>query len=143
MPSINQFAALYKLRLRRDPDDATEIIPGRIGRSHVFEYGAGLLGALIMRKHPTAHYWNNAKRAFRAVGMAITQNAECEGCATFDPNNAEQVRVALKYATVKRKRQPSPAQLASLAKGVRTRFISQARGRISTIELEVGVWVAK
>jgi hypothetical protein len=41
--------------------------------------------------------------------MEIRQDGDHEGTATFDPENREQVRLAFKYADVKRKRQVSEA----------------------------------
>ena len=47
--------------------------------------------------------------------MDITQDGDQEGVATFDRGNSEQVRVALKYAGVKRKRRVSEAERRRLS----------------------------
>jgi hypothetical protein len=46
--------------------------------------------------------------------MQITQNCDQEGVATFDPEKPEQVRLALKYTDVKRRRRVSEAELRRL-----------------------------
>jgi hypothetical protein len=42
--------------------------------------------------------------------MQITQDGDQEGVATFDPENPEQVQLAMKYADVKPQRRVSEAQ---------------------------------
>ena len=115
--TITVFAEKYRLNLKRDPQDDTDIIRGNDGRSHIFEYGENQLGVLIMPETGTSNRWTAARKAFEAAGMKITQNADCEGAATFDPTNPEQVRVAMKYADIRPRRKPSPEQLAALKKG--------------------------
>jgi hypothetical protein len=109
MVTINDFATQHRLQTRLGKGDATMIIPGRKGASHLFEYGEGLLGVLVMPNTGTAHWWNAARDAFRHAGMQIRQDCHGEGTATFDPDNSEQVRLALRYAGVTRKRNVSEA----------------------------------
>ena len=66
--------------------------------------------SLVMPEAGTAHWWNAARAAFLCAGMEITQDGDQEGTATFDPENPEQVRLALKYADVKRRRRVSEAE---------------------------------
>jgi hypothetical protein len=47
--------------------------------------------------------------------MTLQQDGDAEGCFTFDSTNLEHIRLAIKLAEVKRKRQVSPEQLAKLA----------------------------
>jgi hypothetical protein len=104
---IEALAASYRLRIVRDPEDHTVIIPGRRGKSHLFDYGLGRLGVVVAPNAETAHWWNAARAAFRQVGVEISQDGDQEGVATFDPDQPEHVRLALKYAEVKRKRKVS------------------------------------
>jgi hypothetical protein len=92
------------------PDDGTEIIPGHEGHSHIFEYDSDFLGVLIMPNTGTAHRWNAARSTFIAAGMEIRQNGDSEGTASFDPNNSDQVRLALRYAKIRSKRKISESQ---------------------------------
>jgi len=114
---IKTFAKKHRLKLHRSPDDGTEIIRGRKGNSHLFEYDDGVLAVMIMPETLSAHRWSAARAAFTKAGMQIRQNGDCEGTATFDPSAAHQVRVALKHAGIRRGRKLSPAQQATLAIG--------------------------
>jgi hypothetical protein len=102
--SINDFANTYRLTLRRDPDDQTDIIPGSEGHSHIFQYNDDLLAVMIVPDTGTAHRWKLAKEEFLRTGMVIRQDADAEGTATFNADNPEQVRAVLKYANIRRKR---------------------------------------
>src|SRR5215831_17084860 len=59
--------------------------------------------------------WGNYRRAAEATGMTVLQNGDSEGCLGFDPGNSEQVRLALKIAGVRRKRELSLEQMLRLA----------------------------
>ena len=113
---LRNFGKKYHLKLRRCPDDGTEIIPGNKGKSHVFEFDDGILAVMIMPETGNAHAWSAARAAFTKTGMKVEQNGDGEGTATFDPANRKQVRVALQYAGVRRGRKLSPVQLATLAR---------------------------
>ena len=114
--AISEFANRYRLQVKRDPEDGTSVIPGRKGKSHLFEHDHGVLGVLVMPEAGTAHWWNAARVAFLRAGMEITQDCDGEGAATFDPENPEQVRLVLKYADVKRRRRASEAERRRLTR---------------------------
>jgi hypothetical protein len=114
---INVFAEKFKLKIRRSSEDGTSIIPGRKGVSHIYEYGDHLMAVLIMPESGSGHVWNAAKSAFIKAGMKICQNGDHEGAATFDPNNVQQVKLAMRYAGIRRPRPVSPKQAEALAKG--------------------------
>ncbi len=116
MVAITEFAQRHRLQVNRDTRDGTTIIPGRKGESHIFEYDDELMGVLVMPNAGTAHWWNAARAAFLSAGMQITQDADGEGVATFDPENPEQVRLALQYADVKRRRSVSEAERLRLTR---------------------------
>ena len=113
---LETFAKKHHLKLRRCPDDGTEIIPGSKGKSHVYEFDDGVLAVLIMPETDNAHAWSAARAAFIKAGMQVRQNGDCEGTASFDPADKKQMRLALKYAGIRRGRKLSPAQQASLAR---------------------------
>jgi hypothetical protein len=113
---ISEFAKQHRLQTQLDKGDGTTIIPGRKGASHLFEYGEGLLGVLVLPNAGTAHWWNAAREAFRRAGMEIRQDCDQEGIATFNAENPEQVCLALKYTGVTRKRNVSGATLSRLRK---------------------------
>jgi hypothetical protein len=52
--------------------------------------------------------------------MTVRQNGDSEGCLSFDPDNKEHIRLAMKLAKVRPKRTISPeraaAMVATLAK---------------------------
>ena len=72
-------------------------------------------GLGVYVEYATAKKWNYARRAMQAAGFTIRQDAEREGIAVFDPTNKTQVKLALRVARVKTRRQVTPAQLAVLA----------------------------
>src|SRR5690349_17029647 len=113
--NLIDFASQHPLKVRRDPADGTNIIPGRKGNSHLFEYGGDLLGVLIMAETGKSHWWTHARAAFIAAGMTITQNADQRGCH-LRSTNKEQVRAALKYAGVRRRRGMSALRAAALTR---------------------------
>lgn len=130
--NLSKFAEKYRLNLKPG-EDGTDIIPGAEGDSHVFEYADDLLGVMIMPHTGTAHRWRTARAAFLAAGMAITQNGDAEGVATFDPNNADQVRLALRYARVRRKKTVSKDQadrLRTMGFGGKRRAKKAANGTL-------------
>ena len=117
MVTINEFAQKHRLQLQRDGGDGTTIIPGRKGKSHLFEYDGESLGVVVMPENSTAHWWNAAREAFLRAGMEILQDCDQEGTVIFDPENREQVRLAFKYAEAKRKRRVSQATRDRLRHG--------------------------
>lgn len=112
---IKEFARRNRVKTKRDECGET-IAPGKKGDSHIFDYGDGQLGVMIMPGPKETRTWNNARKAFLAAGMEITQNAEHEGAATFDPDDKEQVRLAKKYAGIVASKKATQAQLESLAR---------------------------
>jgi len=114
--TFEQFAEKHRLRINTDPADGTPVIWGHRGKSHVYEYGEGILGVMILPETGSSHWWTAARKAFLAAGMQIRQNGDFEGAATFDPQNPEQVKVALKHADVRPRREVSPAQREALTK---------------------------
>jgi hypothetical protein len=121
--SLQQFAEGTRTHIRRD-GCADLVIPGKNRaalldraeyRGHVYDgFSDGSLGLCLM--YPTKKRWNNARRKLLAVGFVVRQNGDAEGCATFDPANGQQARLALQLAGVKHRRVLSPAQQAQCAR---------------------------
>jgi hypothetical protein len=118
--TLKQFAAKRNLRISHPPVD-DYVIQGKYG--HLFEYDDAQFGVLIMPPGSGSRRWALASKQFRAANMVITQDADGEGVAAFDPNNREQLRLALRHAGISRKRKATPAQLQALAASRRNRMI--------------------
>lgn len=133
--TLQGLAEENRLRTRRDPCGDRNIL-GRRGEIH--EYGSGRFGVTVMGR--SARMWGNARRELIAAGFQITQNADSEGTALFDPTNQTQLRLALKVIRARQRRQPSEAQLAVLRNGRKSlrRGGSTAPGRIAGAGDEVG-----
>jgi len=113
--TIRTFADQHRLKLQCDPDDGTDIIRGREGHSHIFEYSDDLLAVMVMPCTSTAHRWKTAQAAFKSSGMVIRQAGDDEGTMTFDPGQIIQVMLAMKYAKVRPERQVSESQRQRLS----------------------------
>jgi len=61
-------------------------------------------------------FWRKHRDSGIALGTRRIQDGDAEGCLGFDPRKSEQVKIALKLAGVKRRRQVSQKQLAALAR---------------------------
>ncbi len=107
-----EFVSNHRLRTRRD-DDGTTICPGKQG--HIFEWGEGRLGVVVMPGKPSV--WPRMRARLLAAGFTIAQNGDWEGAATFDPTNRIQAELAIRAAGIKRRRRSSPKQLQNLKKG--------------------------
>jgi hypothetical protein len=114
---LANFAEKNRLKLKRD-DRGDTIIVGRQG--HLYEYSATELGVMFMpprtQSEPWGRWcpkaWGNFRRAAVAAGMTLRLNGDSEGCLSFDPDNNEQAKLAIKIAQVRPKRQRAPEQVA-------------------------------
>ena len=100
-------------------EDATKIIPGKLG--HIFKHDEGVLGVLVMPEPPRRQYWGCTRTALLKAGLSITQDGDQEGAATFDPDNPEQVKLAIRAAGIRRKRAVSPERKQQLIHLLQTR----------------------
>jgi len=118
---MKAFGAAQRLRVRRD-EDGSHIIGGRYG--HIWDHGAGLLAVTLLDLTPRK--WTHRKRLCLEVEMEIQQAGDFEGTCLFDPEDSEQVRVALRVAGVKKRRQLSPEHRDRLKEvGAMYRFSSR------------------
>jgi hypothetical protein len=110
---LNHFSRQHRLRVRR-AEDGEAVIKGRDGQ--IYFHSDGVFGALLMPNGHSPRLWPGARRRLETVGCTIWQNGDHEGSVLFDPVNLKQCRLVLKVIGAKRKRIPSPAQLAALEK---------------------------
>jgi hypothetical protein len=121
--SLTNFAEKNRLKVMRD-GRGDPIILGKQG--HLYEYSATELGVMFMPPRTQAEpwgrwcpkTWGNFKRAAAAAGMTLRQNGDSEGCLSFAPCNKAQVKLALKIAQVRPKRQRTPEQVARFVAGI-------------------------
>lgn len=106
--NIKLLAEKNRLKCRQD-DCGEMIIPGK--RGQIFDFGDGSLGVIVST---TPKKWGNARRAFEAAGMVIRLDGDFEGSATFSVQNREHLRLAMRYACIKRRRVVSPEQIERL-----------------------------
>lgn len=112
--TIHAFAKQYRLRLSRDTDGTT-VIRGQAG-CQLYEYDGGKLAVLFAsdRQNPTPRRWAGIRKKCIAAGMILRQDGDDEGTLSFDLNNRQQSRLAIKIAGVRPKRQLSPEHRAKL-----------------------------
>lgn len=117
---IKQFAGRHRLKLVRDKSDDTPVIIGKSGQ--IYEYSEAELGVMFIKpvsKPARTHFWRKMSAQCVAAGMTARQCGDAEGALSFDPNNHDQVQLAMKLAGVRPKRRSSVTQIANLMKGNR------------------------
>jgi hypothetical protein len=119
---LKQFAEQNRFRTRKD-GCGNLIMPGKFSAkdmpkrpeytSHVYDgFADGKLGICLM--FTSARKWGYTRRALQALGCELRQHGDTEGCLTFDPANADQLKAVIRFAGLKRIRKASAAQLANL-----------------------------
>lgn len=122
MLSLESFANQHNLRTRQDSCGEPLVILGKPARprpedcSHIYEHGDGKLGLVLL--YDRELLWNNAKKRLLGAGFELHQNGDTEGVLLFDPENAVQVRMALKRAGI----HPRP----NIAPELRARLVQNA-----------------
>ncbi len=120
--TLKTFAAAHRLRVPKDECGDLNVV-GK--RGDIYEHHPGVLAVTILRC-PTAEYWNSYRPRFQKAGSAITQNGDTEGTALIDPENPEQVELALQAIQTGRKRVLSPEHREKLKQaGSKSRFQGQ------------------
>lgn len=105
--TLRAFADQY--RLKTSLDECRElIIPGRQGQ--IYEYSDTQLGVMFSPNDSHPRRWSYLRRRAIAAGLRVVQDGDSEGAFVFDPNDPEQVALALKIAKVIRRRQISEAR---------------------------------
>ena len=126
---ITAFAKRNRLRACRDADGTT-IIRGQAG-CHLYEYDEGELGLLVLSEGQNSRprRWAAIRKKCLAAGMTLRQNGDDEGALSFDSNNRQQSRLAIKIAGCRPKRQLSPEHRAKvLAVGFQKRGSHTLKG---------------
>ena len=116
--NIGQFARRYRLKVHRDVD-GTDIIPGRLQDSHIYQYDEdGTTFGVIFCARGSGQlprsYWLRARRALQPLGGAIAQSGDNEGVILFDPSEPALAHAAIRLAKVRPRRVLSEAQKAVL-----------------------------
>lgn len=122
--TLEQFAKKYRLRIRTNKDDGTEVIAGSVG--HIYEYDEGELGVMYFPGRWSPKTWGNIKRKAAPLGMTVRQNGDSEGALSFDPTNRAHAKLAISAVRCRPKRQVSPetiARLAEMRRGKVTNFV--------------------
>jgi hypothetical protein len=110
--SMKHFATANKLQAPKLDDDGTLVLFGRTGQ--IFEYSDTLLGVIYSnRRDKTSQRWNTHRTAAISVGMELHQHGDTEGSLTFNPKDKAQVKVSIKAAGVKAKKNISDEQRAA------------------------------
>ena len=117
---IHKFAENNRMRVTRD-DCGDAIIAGKQGQ--LYSYTESEMGVMFLPPKTTEYscgrwcpkLWGSFKRAAALIGMALKQDGDSEGCLSFDPQNAEQVKLAVKIAKVRIRKELSPERKAALA----------------------------
>jgi hypothetical protein len=112
---IHAFVQQNRLLVSRDAHDKTAIIRGRAG-CHLYEYSDSELGLMVLSDAKDAHprRWAGIRKKCLEVGMTLRQNGDDEGAFSFNPNNRQQARLAIKVTGASPKRQLSPEHRAKL-----------------------------
>ena len=110
-----RFASKHNLRSTGGCNDS--VILG--SRGEVYQYGPNELGLMILPKgaNPTPRLWNRFRTKCQAAGMSLLQNGDAEGALSFDPENDEQARLAIKAAGIRPKRKLSAEHKRKLLEG--------------------------
>jgi hypothetical protein len=69
--------------------------------------------------NPSPRLWNLVLAKCKPAGMTLRQNGDAEGAFSFDPENKQQVRLAINFAGVRPKKKISEAHKAKLLAGLR------------------------
>jgi hypothetical protein len=111
---IQSFAQQNRLTTSREADGTT-VISGQAG-CHLYEYSDSELGLMILSdpKDARPRRWAGIRKNCLEAGMTLRQDAKDEGAFSFDPNNREQARLAIKVTGARPKRQLSPEHRAKL-----------------------------
>jgi hypothetical protein len=134
---LKEFAKNHRLKTCKDSCEEI-VIRGKDG--HICEYSDRELAAVFppgLEKRGghlegrgigiwTPNRWNAFKRSAEAFGMKLRQNGDSEGVLSFDPENKQQVKLALKIAGARPRKKLSQEQLLVL----QTRGVALAQNRL-------------
>ena len=111
---IHMFAQQNRLPVCREADGTT-VIRGRAG-CHLYQFSDSELGLMVLSdaKDVRSRRWAGICKKCLEAGMTLRQNGDDEGAFSFNPNNRQQARLAIKVTGARPKRQLSPEHRAKL-----------------------------
>jgi len=120
---LRKFA--HKHRLKTSLDNCGELVViGQQGQ--IYEYSDTLLGVMFVSDEPHPRRWAHFQKLARNVGLHPVQEGDSEGAFTFDPDEPEHARLAIRIAKVKKRRRSTDARSEQL-RG----YLAKARTRRS------------
>jgi hypothetical protein len=115
--NIEDFAGTYRLRIHID-QCREQIIPGKLG--HIFDHGSGKFGIVLEEivGSSRGRLLLARRRTALQADFQMTQQGEFESVLLFDPNDCNQVRLAIRLVKARKKRtvHSNPASLRNLLK---------------------------
>jgi hypothetical protein len=119
--TLTEFAERYKVKIRKDSCD-DPIVAGRVKWAKHLEDNHNVFEAdgefYVYFNFLTVGKWNNVRKKLIEKGAKPYITCEVDGYLSFDPENAELVKLILRLAKIRTKRQLTPEQKAA----VRARF---------------------
>lgn len=112
---IEKFAETHRLKTRIDREDGTTIIPGKNGRSHIYEYADDVLAFALMPS-VKSNQWGCLINRLTAPMFQIVQRGDFEGCVIFDHPDPEAVKLVKKVCRIHPRRLLSPATIEAMRK---------------------------
>lgn len=136
---IHKFAEKNRMKVTHD-ECGDAIIAGRQGQ--LYPYTESEMGVMFLppktKEDSCGRWcpklWGNFKRAAALIGMALTQDGDSEGCLSFDPQSAEQVKLAVKIAKVRIRKKLSPERKAALAATLAVARVQRVNQAACTLE---------
>jgi len=103
--TITQFAEKHRLRVKRDPC-GDQIAVGKTG--HLFQFDENLMGLALISPNGDDPKLDNTlrsrtRRALRE-GLELHQRGDYESTFLFDAENRQHARLAIRLASIKRRR---------------------------------------
>lgn len=130
---IREFATEHRLKITLD-ECGDPIIAGKQGE--IYDQAEGVLAVLFMSPSKADRWgrwcpkvWGNYRRAAEALGMTVLLNGDSEGSLRFDPGDREQVKMALKIAKVRARKQVTEVRRAALAATLAEARAARSAGR--------------
>ena len=130
---LTKFAEKHRLKVKRDPEDGTQVIVG--GKGQIYEFSSDELAVMfIPGGDPRTRQWHTVRENCLAVGMTLQQDGDAEGAFSFDPENQDQAKLAIKVAGAKGMKRLSDQHRGKLV-GAGVRFGENQTSLQSTSEV--------
>jgi hypothetical protein len=116
--TIKDFARNHRLKITKDgeADNLEFVIRGRVGESLVYEYSDTELAVAFVtdgKKPPRTGLYRAFVASCLSAGMIPRQSGDAEGSFSFDPENEDQAKAAIRGIRARIKRQVSPELAAA------------------------------